>query len=295
MGAQGMSDDRLSTGAPAVSRRHLIGAGLAFGLAGTLAPAALSLEVPATEVVDIVVPGRTAKMSVWRPSRVRGVALFSTGNGSWPERYEQLIGLLTARGFVVLAPLHVDSRHNPDRAKYGQRETFIERLADLRAASAYAAKNFPGKPVIATGHSFGSLMSLCLGGALAYLMPMRDPTVKAVLAFSSTGKVPGLIRPSAYASMAVPLLVVTGTKDVVEGFVTDPAEHLFAAETAPTDTFALIVDGGDHSLVGEAGFVRAVAPATLFLRGYGLGEAAARTKLATWRATPPDRFIVKAA
>ena len=293
MDAQGMSRDASDMDWPTLSRRRMIVTGAALGVATALTPAALAADATATEVVDLAVPGRTMKMSVWRPAGLRGVVLFSTGFGSWPERYARLIELLTAQGFAVLAPLHVDSMHNPDRAKFGEREIFLERLADLRAASAYAATAFPGKPVVAAGHSFGSLMSLCLGGALAYLMPLRNPTVKAVLAFSTAGKVAGLIRPTAYSSMAVPLMLVTGSRDVVEGFVTDPADHLFPAETDPAGSFALVVDGGDHSLVEGPLFAHAAPAARLFLLGYGLDEARSRAALARWRPTPPDRFIVR--
>ena len=124
-------------------------------------------------------------------------------------------------------------------------------------------------------------------------MPLRNRAVKAVLAFSTAGKVPGLIRPTAFSSMAVPLLLVTGTKDIVEGFVADPADHLFPAETDPAGSFALIVDGGDHSLVEGSLFARTAPAASLFLRGYGLDEARSRSALAHWRPTRPDRFIVR--
>ena len=294
MGAEGMSGDNAMDW-PTLSRRQLVatGATLALTTALALAPPAFAADSTATEIVDLAVPGRSSKMSVWRPAAIRGVVLFSTGFGSWPERYARLIDLLTAQGFAVLAPLHVDSTHNPDRAKFDERQIFLERLADLRAASAHAAAHFPGKPVVAAGHSFGSLMSLCLGGALAYLMPLRNPAVKAVLAFSTAGKVPGLIRPTAYSSMAVPLMLVTGSRDVVEGFVTDPADHLFPAETDPAGSFALVVDGGDHSLVEGPLFAHVAPAASLFLRGFGLDEARSRTALTQWRPTPPDRFVVR--
>ena len=115
MGAEGMSEDDAMEW-PGLPRRRLVAAGATLGLATLLAPAAFAADATATEVVDLAVPGRTGRMSVWRPATIRGVVLFSTGFGSWPERYARLTALLTAQGFVILAPLHVDSTHNPDRA-----------------------------------------------------------------------------------------------------------------------------------------------------------------------------------
>ena len=276
-----------------IDRRFLLGAGGALALAPFFPAIAADTKVVA-QTVDLAVSAtRTTTMAIWRPAVVRGVALFSTGHGSAPEKYGQLADLLTANGFAVLAPLHVDSRRHPDRAKFGMMNGFFERFADLRAASAYADTQFPGVPTIAVGHSFGSLIALCLGGALPYIGKLRNPAVKAVLCFLTPGKIPNLVQPTAYATLDVPTLLVTGTKDVVPGWATDPADHLYPIESAPAgDKFALVVTGADHDLVEqEATFARAAPAVTHFVRGYGLGDVAARRRLKAFRAAAGDRFI----
>lgn len=257
----------------------------AMAVCALLLVSAASAFAAPTEVAPLQVsPDRATTMAVWRPAQVRGVVLFSSGHGAWPERYERLLQSWADAGFVVLAPLHVDSVKYPEREKFSLQQSLGERFADMRAASNYAAAHWSGVPVAAAGHSLGTLISAALGGALATLGPLRDPTVVAVLGFSSPGKIPGLIGPESYASLSVPLLLVTGDKDMVPGFVTNPADHIYAVETAPSgDKTAVVLSGGDHNLIGgepEALFVRAQQLGTAFLRAELLGNASARELLA---------------
>ena len=143
---------------------------------------------------------RATTMAVWEPAQVRGVVLFSTGHGAWPERYDALMEAWCDAGFVVVAPLHVDSMKYPQRDKFSLQQAFIERLSDMKAASAYVAARWPGVPVAAGGHSYGTLISMVLGGAMADVMPLRDPSIVAVIGYSSPGKIPGLITEQSYAS-----------------------------------------------------------------------------------------------
>ena len=222
---------------------------------------------------------RNATMSIWEPTEVRGVVLFSSGHGAWPERYDAIMEAWRDAGFVVIAPLHVDSMKYPQRDKFSLQQAFIERLSDMKAASAYAAAQWPGVPVAAAGHSYGTLVSLVLGGALAEAMPMRDPSVVAVIGYSSPGKIPGLITPRSYASIIVPVLIITGDQDVVPGFVSDAKDHLYPVETAPAgDHSAVVLAGGTHELAGgkpEAAFTRARDIGTAFLKAQLLGNAEA--------------------
>lgn len=275
------------------TRRALLVGGM-FATAGLALPAAGWARAGTTPaMVDLAVDQRRTRMAVWRPERPRGVALFSHGHGSWPDRYDQLARALIADGFVVLGPTHVDSMHYPERDKFTLQQSLPERLADMRAAQAYANAKFAGLPVVAVGHSFGTLTALCLGGALAGLGPFRDPAVKAVLGFSTPGKIPGLIQPNAYASVQVPVMIVAGTADTVPGFVADPADHLFPAETVPTVSYALVVQGADHRLVAGSAFARATTPARLFVDGYGLDDHRALARLAGYKAAAGDRFTIR--
>ncbi|MFT3669082.1 MAG: hypothetical protein QM795_10995 [Pseudoxanthomonas sp.] len=249
----------------------------------SLAMVQAASAAPSATVPLQVSPERATTLAVWQPANVRGVVLFSAGHGSWPERYDALLQAWRDAGFVVVAPLHVDSMKYPEREKFSPQQGFMERLSDMKAASAYAAVHWPGVPVAAAGHSYGTLISLALGGAMADMAPLRDPSVVAVVGYSSPGRIPGLVTPSAYASVAVPVLIVTGDKDVVPGFVSDAKDHLYPVETAPVgDKVAVVLTGGEHNLIGgesEASYLRARDVGTAFLRAELLDDAAAANVL----------------
>ena len=144
----------------------------AFALAlSSLAMVQSVFAAPTATVPLQVSPERATTMAVWEPAKVRGVVLFSTGHGSWPVRYDGVLSAWRDAGFAVVAPLHVDSVKYPEREKFSMQQGFGERLADMKAASAYAAKHWPDVPVAAGGHSYGTLISLALGGAMADMAP----------------------------------------------------------------------------------------------------------------------------
>lgn len=257
----------------------------AFALVlSSLAMAQGVLAAPTATVPLQVSPERATTMAVWEPAQVRGVVLFSSGHGSWPERYDGVLTAWRDAGFAVVAPLHVDSVKYPEREEFSMQQGFGERLADMKAASGYVAARWPGVPVAAGGHSYGTLISLALGGAMADMAPLRDPSVIAVIGYSSPGRIPGLVTPTTYASVAVPVLIVTGDQDLVPGFVSDAKDHLYPVETAPAGgKVALVFTGGGHNLVGsdtDVSYVRARDVGTAFLQAEVLGNADAAKVLA---------------
>ncbi len=281
-----------------MDRRTLLALG-GLSLVGIVARVDATEQSPsiAPRVTDLAVSStRSTKLVAWTPPAVRGVALLSTGHGSWPERYQLLADALAEQGFAVFAPVHVDSMRYPERDKFTLEQGFPERLADMGATVAHAAKTHPGLPIIAVGHSFGTLTALCLGGALAYAGPFRNAAVKAVLGFSTPGRIPGLIQPSAYATLAVPTMIVTAADDVVPGFVTDPADHLFPV-SGPGKRYGLVLKDGGHELVAGAkpAFGRAMDAARLFVDGYGLNDRAAVARLDRWTPAAGHRFVKGAA
>ncbi|MBD9468527.1 alpha/beta hydrolase [Pseudoxanthomonas sp. PXM01] len=257
----------------------------AFALVlSSLAMAQGVLAAPTATVPLQVSPERATTMAVWEPAQVRGVVLFSSGHGSWPERYDGVLTAWRDAGFAVVAPLHVDSVKYPEREKFSMQQGFGERLADMKAASGYVAARWPGVPVAAGGHSYGTLISLALGGAMADMAPLRDPSVIAVIGYSSPGRIPGLVTPTTYASVAVPVLIVTGDQDLVPGFVSDAKDHLYPVETAPAGgKVALVLTGGGHNLIGsdtDVSYARARDVGTAFLQAEVLGNANAAKVLA---------------
>ena len=284
-------------------RREVLASALAGVGALALAGCASVPNAPATEsalareVVNVPAgPGRETQLSVWTPAEPRGLVLFSTGWGSWPERYGKVIDRLGGMGLAVVAPLHPDSVRSPGGGNLPPEQAFQGRIADVAAAAAYGQERFAGLPVLAIGHSFGSLMAMTAGGALAGLGPFRQPAVRGVIAFSTPGKIEGLVGADAYSGLEVPLLLLTGTADLVPDYVTDPADHLFPAQTSGADSYALVMQGAGHEFVDDDAFVERAWPVIdLFVQAYLFDIFTAGDVLEDWPATGEDQFIVRRA
>lgn len=270
----------------------VLGAGAALLAAPVPASAlhAAPVEAPAVGIAPTIrsIPapdGRTVAMHVWTAPVEKGVVVFSHGFGGAPEAYQPLLSEWAAHGFTVIAPLHVDSQQHPDRRADGA-TAFSTRLMDLGVARALAERAHAGKPLIVAGHSFGSLMSFIEGGALTPAGPLGDPAVKGVIAFSSPGNIPGVVTDQTYASLTVPLLMVTGDKDLVPGFADDWHAHRTAFDTSPAgDKTLLVFADGDHQLVkAETAFAPIIAASEAFLDAHALGDAEAKAHLAAFAA-----------
>ena len=242
----------------------------------TSARPAAHVELPAPD-------SRTIDVSVWSATDEQAVIVFSHGWNSDPARYRRIIQYWTDHGFTVVAPMHTDSLQHPRYAEGDERSFFMTRIVDLAVVRGYAQASHPGKPMIAAGHSFGSFNSLMAAGAVSVAGPLGDPAVKAVIAISTPGVVPGLVNPSTYATVAAPVLIITGDADLVPGFVTEPRDHRVAFDTSPTgDKMLMTFAGGDHSLIGNADpadFELMAATTVDFMRAHALDDAAAEARL----------------
>ncbi|TRW14450.1 alpha/beta hydrolase family protein [Glacieibacterium frigidum] len=272
---------------PSLTRRSVL-AGLAVASTAAAAPAPLLLTTA---------DGRISSVTRWPArGRHRGVIGFSHGALSAPWKYAALVEPWAAAGFEVLAPLHVDSSDHPDTARYPGLASWAARIADMRALGAHIGD----VPWVAAGHSYGGLTALTLGGAAASVPPgvtgpLRASGVNAVIAFSPPGPIPGLIDAPGYAQLGVPALIQTGDRDVPPGSTAPDAwrTHLAAyeASAAGGDRYSLVLAGADHYFGNlicrperteapqRAQLDAATRVAGLFLRGFGDGDAKARTRL----------------
>ncbi|MFC5373469.1 alpha/beta hydrolase family protein [Brevundimonas faecalis] len=274
-------------------RRVALASVLALSIAGVVAAPVLAQSTATTTAastpstathVELPAPdGRTIDVSVWPAAEEKAVIVFSHGWNSDPARYHRIIDYWTADGFTVVAPLHLDSLKHPRHAEADERSVFITRIVDLVMTRGYVQASHPGKPLIAAGHSFGSFNSLMSAGAVSVAGSLRDPAVKAVVAVSTPGLVPGLVSPTTYATVSTPVLLVTGDADLVPGFVTNPRDHRAAFDTSPAgDKMLMTFAGGDHSLIGvadAADFELMAATTVDFMRAYALDDEAARARL----------------
>jgi hypothetical protein len=268
-----------------LNRRGLLAATLAFAATPALASAAT-----ATSTTTLKVGDRDVELTILRPEAPKGIIIFSHGAGGWPAPYTALFDLWTKAGFMIVAPLHVDSQKHPKRADYDLRAAFPLRLADLAAATDYAEKAAPGLPMASAGHSYGSLMSLIRAGAMEGMIPAQDPRTKAALCFSSPGVIKGLVGPTSYQGVKKPMMMITGDQDVLPGMIADWREHLYPFETSPAgEKYLWVGKGVGHGVAyhPEApGFGELSALSVAFLKAKVLGDKAAEAVLAAQASTP---------
>ena len=256
-----------------------LGAALAIsGCAAVDAPPVAPVAMAQMPTSISAADGREIPLTIVPANETRGVLIVSHGGNSDPASMEPLLRQLAARGFTAIMPTHTDSVKMPADRQTDLRGAFPTRIADLQAANALAKQRFPGVPVALLGYSYGSLSAIVGGGAFESAMPGRIDGAKAVVMFSTPGPIPGLsTMPGAYSAVDVPTLLVTGTKDVVPGFVPDPALHLTYFDGLPAgDHTAFVVKDATHGFFKEeAGFDR-VRPLVIdFLASRVLGDAAA--------------------
>jgi alpha-beta hydrolase superfamily lysophospholipase len=257
-------------------------------------PAAAAADIAATHLMVPSPDGRTIDMSVWTAPDEKGVVVFSHGWGGAPASYERVFSAWARHGFTVIAPLHLDSQQHPQHVD-DSRVAFMTRLMDVAVARGVARRTHAGKPIVAAGYSFGSLIAMIEGGAATPAGPIGDPDVKGIIAFSTPGDTPGLVRPDTYAAMTTPLLVITGDQDTVPDFVSDPADHRHPFERSPAGDKTLITyAGATHSMIhtiDEADLALLIEATENFLDAYALDDAAAKARLAALPA--PDGVTIE--
>lgn len=228
--------------------------------------------------------GREVDLRIWPAKNPQAVIVFSAGGGGEPAAYNRLMDALVQQGFTVVAPVHRDPLSRGDLSGAGGPQSFIARVEDLAIARGHAAAMEPGRPLVVMGHSFGSLMSSLAVGAGHSAGRQAAPEVKALIAFSSPGLIPGLVTSETYRDLAAPVLVITGDEDVVPGFATDWRDHraMFDQNETPGSALAVFT-GADHNLVVDADAARFSALidlTTTFIRVHALADEAARVSLA---------------
>lgn len=198
--------------------------------------------------------------------------IFSHGHYLANTDYHALTDKWVERGYVVAAPLHLDSGSfeyvTAVAEEYGgdwvAAARPLDMLAILNQADEITAtlQHFDGDirtdKIIAAGHSLGALSAQWTGGATfephawsLYPLPetLSDPRIAAVVALSPPGLYPDHFSEATWETLATPQLVITGTNDVFEHFWTDYREHFISYTAAvPGDNYLLAIDGMDHYL-----------------------------------------------
>ncbi len=191
--------------------------------------------------------------------------IFSHGAYAAYDRYDVLLTDWAKRGYVVVAPQHVDSEEYPGRDAYTIDMSRPLRLGDYALVShTFAAADQPLQGLtfsgrqIAAGHSYGGLIAQVAGGATLanpdYTLPDTAHAPDAIIALSPPSEIEGLVDSDGFSAIETPMLLVTGTTDALPGFIDDWRGHLDGYEAAPAPlAYALIYDGMDHYFNGAYG------------------------------------------
>ena len=217
-----------------IDRRLVLAGGVAMSLIRTAA-------VAAQDGTLILVDGRPMPVRRWQPAgKPRGFIPFSHGANSNGAKYDRLCSALAAAGFVVAAPTHADSPDHPGGGKIAREQGIPLRLADMRGLVAEGVA--AGLPVIAAGHSYGALIAQMLGGAGG----VPEAAVRAVIAWSPPGPFPPAITADLWKTMARPMLVETGTADMLPMMAPTWDVHRVSHDVAPGPGVLFVGDGVDH-------------------------------------------------
>lgn len=269
--------------------------------------------------------GRTIKVRLFAPPPrqrgKRGFIVFSHGANSSGELYDAILAPLAASGFVIAAATHVDSETNPNRALFNQAKVMETRLRDLQILGEMRsdlarrigvdARQFDANATLIAGHSYGALLALYLVGAGQVpigtvqgtpAVSASNPIYRAAIAISPPGPMPGFLKAEQFETIAKPILVTTGEKDVLGSFVPEWQMRLSAFEHARlAPAFAAILPDVDHYFGGALGRLTLPGPpqtqsllittqiASLFARAFGEKDASALREL-TMLTRRPSRY-----
>lgn len=189
--------------------------------------------------------------------------VFSHGANAAPSRYGVLLTHWARAGLVVCAPMHLDSEEHAARIIDNPSKVRRTRVEDFALVSAALARGIAGLPPItrhaAVGHSYGALIAQVAGGAAldptAEVGSFSGPEPFCVVALSPPPPMPRVIDAAGWSRCVVPMLCVTGTADVMPGFVDDWRQHLVSCDAAPRGV-SMVFERMDHYFDGAFGRLR---------------------------------------
>ncbi len=306
-------------GSSAVAAAWLL---LPAGLAGAAGydPLALPAQRPPAPIeltVHDAARGRDIPLRVFLPAgrEPAPVVLFSHGLGGSREGSAYLGEHWAARGYAVVYLQHPGS----DSAVWrdvppARRRRALESAASLRNFEA-RVKDVPavldqlerwnavrGQALSArlnladvgmSGHSFGAVTTQAVSGEryLGGLVPYTDPRLRAALPMSPSSPRRGSAA-TAFGSVAIPWLLMTGTRDVAAIGQADLASRLAVFPALPPGgKYELVLDGAEHSAFTDRALPGDQAPrnpnhhrailalSTAFWDAYLRGDPAARAWL----------------
>ncbi|GAB5486902.1 MAG: hypothetical protein Pars2KO_04720 [Parasphingorhabdus sp.] len=213
--------------------------------------------------------------------------IFSHGNFASPDRYYKLLKPIASAGYIIAAPVHrdaeilaLDPKPKPEKVWLTRNKEIAHlgggpRLLSQLLAPVNAAIDRESTAVM--GHSYGALIAQLAAGAIASDPDGAQPNrklsgVDALIAYSPPGPLPNTIDANGWSTIVVPSLTVTGTADILPGFIDDWRLHKAGYEATPKGSRWLWVgEGVDHYFGGSFGREKPVDPKIQKLFDLALG------------------------
>ncbi len=229
--------------------------------------------------VQVSVRYPRAKGALRRPTFP--LVVFSQGAGASADDFPDLTAHWASHGYVVIVPAHADSEPVGRRRRDARRTfdvTQLDRLADvvfvLDSLDQVEKKmdGFHGRKAMRidrdaigiAGHAAGALtaqMAIGVKVRLAResgepeLKSVGDPRFKAAIVISGQGTISRMLTAESWTDLAKPLLVITGSRDVVPASRETPEtrqEPFLLAR--PGQKYLVFIDGATHlSYAGKPG------------------------------------------
>lgn len=253
------------------------GAALAMPTTSTIPNAPPKLVVTEIQTMLTTKSGHEFPVTIFAPGRSGTFPLivFSTGAFSSPDRYLNMLQPIAEAGYIILAPTHLDAEIlalDPKPQSESVWTTRNDEIAHLAAAADPVVARLKRRGftidanrIAIMGHSYGALIAQIGAGAIATEPDGSRPNrkienVAALVAYSPPGPLAKMIDAKGWSTIDVPSLTVTGTADILPGFIDDWRLHKAAYEATPKGARWLWVgDDVDHyfdGLFGRGGSIR---------------------------------------
>ena len=190
--------------------------------------------------------------------------LFSHGSRCHLDGSSDLTEYWSSHGYTVIHPLHLDG-HLPSRIKQYSREQIsfhrfrdmsliLDKLELLLAEEKEIFDSIDLSKIIAAGHSYGALVAQASGGSKIYSQGVSkkkissfDKRFKTIIAISPPGYMENFVDSDSAKSINLPMLVTTGTKDIIPPFMPTWDIHTVSFPDAPEgNKFLAIINNADH-------------------------------------------------
>ncbi|MAI06306.1 MAG: hypothetical protein CBC47_04125 [Alphaproteobacteria bacterium TMED87] len=190
--------------------------------------------------------------------------IFSHGSRCHVDGSNDLTNFWSSHGYTVIQPLHLDGYLESRKKSHSREEISFHRLRDmslvldkiklLLSNEKEILNIIDSSKIIAAGHSYGALVAQVMGGAKIFSqgdsrkkISSLDKRFRTIIAISPPGYMKNFVDSDSAKSISIPMLVTTGTNDIIPPFMPTWNIHTVSFHDAPKgEKFLAVINGADH-------------------------------------------------